>query len=63
MPSGPIELHEKWQCPSIALEHLALNFIDDRGVIRPRVSGYQMTQEEESAVEYLCFEWDFGYRS
>ncbi len=61
MPSGPIELHEKWGDPSRALECLALNFRDDKGVIRPRCDSYTMTDDEASAVNYLCMEWDFGY--
>lgn len=60
MPQGPIELHEKWGDPSKALEALTANFIDDRGVIRPR-NGKLPNEEECSAIDYLCMEWDFGY--
>ena len=60
MPQGPVELHEKWGEPCKALEALNANFWDDAGVIRPR-RGDTPTEEEWSAIDYLCMEWDFGY--
>lgn len=60
MPQGPIELHDKWGGPVQALQHLEANFIDDRGVISPR-NDREPTEEDFSAIDYLCMEWDFGY--
>lgn len=60
MPSGPIELHEKWEHDGNAWDALKTRFIDDRGIIRPK-DGVVPTEEEWSAINYLCFEWDYGY--
>ena len=45
-----------------ALEVIDKNFIVPRGfIIRPRVSGYEPTERENFAIDYLFHEWDFGY--
>jgi hypothetical protein len=38
------------------------NFTISRGgVIYPKQIGYQMTEREREAVNYLCDEWDYDY--
>lgn len=60
MPQGPVELHEKWGSDAAALDYLRANFVNDRGLIRPR-HGNKPTDEEWSAIQYLCYEWDYGW--
>lgn len=68
MPSGPPELHEKW-CnkgpfrgfgDSNAVRFLMERGIhSDRGVYRlPKTK--RLTEEEGSALDYLCMEWDYA---
>jgi len=63
MPQGPRELHEKWQDDGNALTHL----LDRRGfrcrwgiILQPQ--GHTNSDEDESAIAYLCMEWDYGYQ-
>jgi hypothetical protein len=44
-----------------ALEVLVANFTEDRGVFRPKIKGYQPTQREAEALDYLWLEWDYAY--
>lgn len=45
-----------------ALAVIDANFVVAKGwVIRPRVSGYKMSDQEGYAIDYLCDEWDFAY--
>lgn len=62
MPSGPPELHAKWQSDFNATEYL-----EQRGYYlthnwlwcKPR-HDHKMTEEEYEAICYLCWEWDYG---
>lgn len=69
MPSGPPDLHEKW-CnfgPYSGLgDSNALHYLAERG-LRPNQGGIFMiphdritTDEENSALDYLFLEWDYG---
>ncbi len=44
-----------------AWEVLKDNFNDDAGIIYPKVLGYKATEMENSAIDYLWEEWDYGY--
>lgn len=61
MPSGPIELHRKWGDDGTAWEALKANYKEHRGIIYPKVAGYEPTDEEDSAIRYMIMEWDYGY--
>lgn len=68
MPQGPAELHEYWESKSdkggddAAMTHL----LDNRGfrcrngiILQPK--GHVNSEEDNSAIDYLCMEWDYGY--
>lgn len=62
MPSGPSELHEKWQD-----DNKACKYLQDRGYRLTREwqwnlphSQYKPTKEEMEAMYYLVVEWDYG---
>lgn len=62
MPSGPVELHEKW-----GDDLSATAYLEKRGwklmpgfVWRMPSQEYKPTAEENSAVDYLFLEWDYG---
>lgn len=69
MPSGPPELHEEWcgKGPTEYGDHNAQYFLKLRGyrltngfeweLPRP---GHEPVEEENSAINYLIMEWDFG---
>lgn len=69
MPSGPPELHEKWQNagPFYGFADAnALHLLDAAGII-PWRDGYfripksrVLTDEENSALDYLFMEWDYA---
>lgn len=69
MPSGPPELHEFW-CNHGPTEYGDLNamkYLKDRGYkltkkwswVLPS-KGYEPRALDNSAINYLCWEWDFG---
>lgn len=63
MPQATKQLQERWHCDSYALKQLGANFKLNRGgVISPK-KGYTPTDDDLSAVEYLVFEWDYGYEA
>lgn len=61
MPSGPPELHEKWQSDNVAGRYL-----EERGyTLVPgwewkKPEGHEPTEEEREAIFYLIAEWDYG---
>lgn len=62
MPSGPIELHEKWKS-----DENAISFLLSEGFILtrrwewvPPIDEQSITDEQRSAIKYLIYEWDFG---
>lgn len=62
MPSASDELRAKfpgWDQEALAV--LEEHFIDDAGLIRPKVYGYVPTDREREAIDYLFYEWDYGY--
>ena len=63
MPQASDELRAKF--PGDDQEALAVidaNFwISRGGVIYPKQIGYQMTEREGEAIDYLCDEWDYAY--
>lgn len=61
MPRASDYLRQKWGSHEQAYEQLRPNFTDDRGVLRPK-AGYTPTAEDYSAIDYLCDEWDYGYK-
>lgn len=62
MPTGDPKLHAKWGGDGPALRHLAENFCVSRGgIIYRRRSSYCLTDEDNSAIDYLFQEWDYGY--
>lgn len=44
-----------------ALGTLSTNFRWERGIVRPKVFGYDPTPEESNAISYLCCDWDYSY--
>ena len=62
MPQASPELRNKFpEGDSEAWEVLKYNYNDNRGVIFPKVNGYESTEREWDAICYLCDEWDYGY--
>jgi hypothetical protein len=62
MPQATEELRAKFpgnDCE--AFEVLKGNFNDHAGVIYPKTVGYEMTEREGDAIDYLCDEWDYCY--
>lgn len=60
MPSGPPELHERWQSDTNAMQ-----FLEQRGFVLKRdwtwIAPHEpVTADEASALTYLILEWDFG---
>lgn len=37
------------------------NFSEKAGMIFPTVVGYTPTEREDEALDYLFYEWDYGY--
>lgn len=40
---------------------LAANFREEGGLYQPRHGGYQITERERAALDYLITEWDYDY--
>jgi hypothetical protein len=62
MPQATDDLRAKfpgWDAE--ALEVLAENFTDTRGVFRKKNPAYQPTEREWEAINYMFQEWDYGY--
>lgn len=62
MPSGCPKLHEKFQHDGNAWLVLKNNFVETSGHIRKKDPSYKPTDEELEAIDYLVFEWDYGYQ-
>lgn len=60
MPQTSDELRAKWD-DGTAHEQLALNFLCKAGLFTER-EGYVPTDEDYSALQYLCEEWDYAYQ-
>lgn len=74
MPSGPAGLHEKWQNAGPFYgygDSNALDYLAQRGLKLPTTRGWEngtfyipasrkLTEEEESALDYLVMEWDYA---
>ena len=62
-PQATDELRAKF--PDDAQEAFAVidtNFLTTRdGIIYPKIVGYQTTERESDAIDYLCDEWDYVY--
>lgn len=62
MPQASEELRAKFPGDDTeAWDVLNKNFNEIAGVIFPKVAGYQMTEREGEAIDYLSDEWDYGY--
>jgi len=62
MPQASDELREKFPgYDAEALEVIAANFTETRGLIRRKSSSYLPNQREWDAVDYLIQEWDYVY--
>jgi len=62
MPQATQELRDKFPGHDAeAFEVLKANFNDHAGIIYPKVKGYQPTERESDAIDYLFHEWDYGY--
>lgn len=62
MPSGPPELHAKWETDGNALTYLEKNgYILTRrfNLLTPKPD-HKISEEEKSALMYLILEWDYG---
>ena len=65
-PSASDKLRERWWPPDDdgkPWRHLRTNFdlsIPD-GIIRKLRADYQPTDEDYSALDFLCDEWDYGW--
>lgn len=63
MPSAPPDLQDKFPgYDKEALNVIAKNYTVDKGfVIRPKTAGYEPTERENDALNYLWLEWDFAF--
>lgn len=61
MPQAPDRLRTKFADDGTALRVIAVNFVDKKGVISPKVKGYKPTKREQDAIDYLWLEWDYAY--
>lgn len=62
MPQATDELRRKFPgYDSEALEVIAKNFSEHKGLIKLLDSNYQPTEREWDAVDYLIQEWDYMY--
>lgn len=62
MPSGPAFLHARFFDDNVAWRYLRRRgFIHTRFVISPPYLGYDPTEKEWDAVQYLIQEWDWDY--
>jgi hypothetical protein len=62
MPQASPELREKWGASEDKAEaFLFKNFTIERGLIRPKLPHYEITDEEYSAINYLIDEWDHEF--
>lgn len=62
MPSAPQWLRDKF--PGDDQEALAVledNFTEKAGVFRRKDSNYSPTERENDALDYMFYEWDYGY--
>ena len=55
-----VTINHHWQSKHHALAFLYPAFMEDGNVISP-LNGYQPTDEDWSAIEYLIKEWGFSY--
>lgn len=64
MPQASEELRAKFPgSDQQAFEVIRNNFdVSRAGMICPKVQGYKPTAEEWDAIDYLFYEWDYGYR-
>lgn len=69
MPSGPAWLHEKWCDYGPYIGHGDSNALHllEKGGLKPNRGGMflipksrKLTDEENSALDYLFMEWDYG---
>lgn len=63
MPQASDELRAKFPGDDQeAFEAIDTNFFTSRGgIIYPKKFGYNMTEREGDAIDYLCDEWDYAY--
>jgi hypothetical protein len=67
MPQATRELQIKWdhdnQMDGKAMRHLSLaGFTFPKGGIIRAPEGYTPTDDDYSAIDYLCQEWDYGWK-
>lgn len=62
MPQASDELRARWGiAPERAMNALSPSrFENDNGLIRPK-QGVIPTEEEYSAIDFLCDEWDYAW--
>lgn len=69
MPQATRELQERWQHNEY-MDRIAIKHLLDRGygialgiVVKPSTVGsdFEPTEEDYSAIDYLCQEWDYGW--
>lgn len=63
MPQASKELQDKFPgSDRQALDVIDSNYAISKGfIIYPRVTGYEATDRECDAINYLADEWDYGY--
>lgn len=65
MPSGPSHWHEFWeddQKPSEYLTKRGFKFTR-AGMIVHSQPDFEPDVLDQAAIQYLCFEWDYGYQN
>lgn len=61
MPSGPSELHAKWKDDGKAIAYLeSRGFKLTENFEWEQPAGHTYTEEDDSALAYLIYEWDYG---
>lgn len=62
MPQGPDHLHERWGDDGAAWQFLKERGFTHVAFVIQAKPGHAMTDDEQSAIEYLILEWDWDYQ-
>lgn len=62
MPQAPDYLRKQFADDGEALDAIRVGYYVDKGfIIRPRYKGYEPSERENNALDYLWLEWDYGF--
>lgn len=64
MPEGPDYLAERWGDDAAALQHLHdRGYGETRGGLLVPPRDHEASDDDNSAINYLFLEWDYGFMS